>query len=397
MALLEIEDVHKSYASGFTMSRKKVLNGLSLKIAQGDIYGFLGSNAAGKTTTIKILLGLVKPDSGTFRLFDMEGWDPRARARVGYLPENPYFYHHLTGEEFIRFCGGLYSLKGAELTRRTNEVLDTVGLDDARRQKLKGYSKGMLQKIGLAQALINDPEFLVLDEPFTGLDPLGRKRFRDIIFELKRRGRTIFFSSHILADTELVSDRVGILMDGKLATDLALPELLDLDKVTYEIRATRILKEDIEKLKVSIRGYERREDEVLVVLGSEKDAKLVIETVYASGGRLLSATPQRPTLEEFFLNKISPETDAVETGVGERSDSISHMPVSRSGAEDRAKTNRVVREPILSPQIRNPGGLGGPVPGEAHDGKPKKPVVPSSPSVEHPMSAERSQSEEVER
>lgn len=201
------------------------LDSLSLSLERGEIFGFLGTNGAGKTTTIKLLLGLIRPTSGTLSVMGGDPADSAIRARIGYMPEIAYYYPYLTATELLEFYGGICAMDGELVKRRTRELLAVVGLEDAAKRPLKTYSKGMLQRAGIAQALLNDPEFLVLDEPFTGLDPLARIRFRELMKSLKSRGKTIFFSSHELGETELLCDRVAIMKRGQLVYAGSVQEL----------------------------------------------------------------------------------------------------------------------------------------------------------------------------
>ena len=205
---VDIDSVSRSFGS------VKAVDGLSLVLAPGEIVGFLGTNGAGKTTTIKMITGLLRPDAGKVSVFGGDPSDPTVRARIGYMPEVATYYPYLNARELLSFYGGICGLDAKTVRRRTDELLDAVGLADAAKRPLKTYSKGMLQRAGIAQALLNDPDLLVLDEPFTGLDPLARIHFRELLLDLKRRGKTVFFSSHELGETELLCDRVAIMKKG---------------------------------------------------------------------------------------------------------------------------------------------------------------------------------------
>ena len=205
---VDIDSVSRSFGS------VKAVDGLSLVLAPGEIVGFLGTNGAGKTTTIKMTLGLLAPTSGTVKVLGGDPSDPRVRSHIGYMPEVATYYPYLDARELLSFYGGICGLDAKTVRKRTDELLDAVGLADAAKRPLKTYSKGMLQRAGIAQALLNDPDLLVLDEPFTGLDPLARIHFRELLLDLKRRGKTVFFSSHELGETELLCDRVAIMKKG---------------------------------------------------------------------------------------------------------------------------------------------------------------------------------------
>lgn len=223
--VVDIQNLGKTYSPQIGQPAKVALDGATLQVMQGETFGLLGPNGAGKTTLQKILLGLIRPTSGAAMVLGASPEDTHARARVGYLPENPYFYTYLTGREFVEFCGGLFGLSGKALRNRATELLDRVGMAHAENTQLRKYSKGMLQRVGVAQALVNDPEIVFLDEPMSGLDPVGRRELRDIILDLKREGKTIFFNSHILSDVEALCDRVGILNAGKLVVTGSVREL----------------------------------------------------------------------------------------------------------------------------------------------------------------------------
>lgn len=223
--VVDIENLGKVYPLQIGQPAKTALEGVNLQVSQGETFGLLGPNGAGKTSLQKILLGLIRPTSGKASVLGAPPEDTRSRARIGYLPENPYFYTYLTGREFVEFCGGLFGLSGKALRNRATELLDRVGMAHAENTQLRKYSKGMLQRVGVAQALVNDPEIVFLDEPMSGLDPVGRRELRDIILDLKREGKTIFFNSHILSDVEALCDRVGILHAGKLVAYGSVREL----------------------------------------------------------------------------------------------------------------------------------------------------------------------------
>jgi len=226
--IIEIENLSKDYEVGFFKKRKvRALDDLSLTVNRGQIFGFLGGNGAGKTTTIKILMGLLYPTSGTARILDKDISDVSMHQRIGYCPENPYFYDYLTASELMKYFGELFGLGGAERNRRSSELLSKVGLEEKDWNKqLRKFSKGMLQRVGLAQALINEPEIVFFDEPMSGLDPIGRREIRELIVELREKGTTVFMSTHILSDVEALCDEVAILRRGRLTAMGKLDELL---------------------------------------------------------------------------------------------------------------------------------------------------------------------------
>ena len=206
--VFELSNVSRSFAAA------KAVEDLTLSLGKGEVMGFLGTNGAGKTTTIKMLIGLIRPTSGEVRIFGGDPFDPRMRSRIGYMPEIAYYYPYLNVRELLSFYGGVCGMDRKTIRSRTEELLEAVELSDAAKRPLKTYSKGMLQRAGIAQALLNDPDFLVLDEPFTGLDPLARIHFRELLLGLKKRGKTVFFSSHELGETELICDHVAIMKKG---------------------------------------------------------------------------------------------------------------------------------------------------------------------------------------
>ena len=227
-----VHNLTKVFPIPFRRKRLVAVRGLSLEVAPGQVYGLLGPNGSGKSTTLKIILGLVSPTAGRTEIFGRDSREVRSREAVGFLPENPYFYKYLTGEETLRFYGKLCGLRRRELTARTEEMLELVGLQDARDRRLGGYSKGMLQRIGLAQALIQEPKLVVLDEPTAGVDPAGSREIRDLILDLKRRGITFLLSSHLLAQVQEICDRVGILANGVLVREGRVEDLLAIENQT---------------------------------------------------------------------------------------------------------------------------------------------------------------------
>jgi len=230
---IKISNISRSFKNHFWETKKLVLKNISLEVLQGEVFGFLGPNGAGKTTTIKIITGLIRPDTGTVQVFGERAESLQAKKRIGFLPESPYFYEHLTGYEFLK----IHALLGnvTDYRTRVHTMLEKVGLKDAANRPLHKYSRGMLQRIGIAQALISDPELFILDEPLTGLDPVGRKQIKDLILEQKKKGKTIFFSSHILPDAEAVCDRIGIIINGEIVQVDELKKLLKKDIKTDEI------------------------------------------------------------------------------------------------------------------------------------------------------------------
>src|ERR671913_498467 len=249
MHAIRTDSLTKHYSVGFWRSRPYVaLDNLTLEVAAGEVFGFLGPNGAGKTTTLKLLMQLIFPTSGHAWILDRPAGDVLMRRRIGYLPENPTFYDNVSAEELLGYFASLFGYRGAERTRRVASLLDDVGLGAERRMQLRKYSKGMIQRVGLAQALINDPEVIFLDEPMSGLDPIGRRHVRDIILRLRDRGTTVFFSSHILADAEAICSRVGIVAGGKLIAAGTLAEMVPFKIKGWDVVMTGLTAESLQSL-----------------------------------------------------------------------------------------------------------------------------------------------------
>ena len=299
--VLAIDNLHKSFKVGFIPQRREILRGISLAVAGGDIFGYLGPNGAGKTTTLKCVLGLIFPDHGRIELFGHPHLSPTAKERVGYLPENPYFYDYLTASEFLDFYGQLFALKGRAKEDKIDYLLHLVGLERARNLQLRKFSRGMLQRIGLAQALINDPDLLFLDEPLGGLDPLGRKEIRDIIVRLKQEGKTVFLCSHILQDIEMICDRVAIIVGGRVISQGALPELISEKILFAEVTLSGLAPGDVEGLGevVSTRG-----DKILLKIFQEENIDGLVACVQEKKGRIHSLVPRTETLEDIFVETV---------------------------------------------------------------------------------------------
>lgn len=314
---IAIEKLTKTYSSS-RLGRPPfvALSGLSLTVERGEIFGFLGPNGAGKTTTLKILLGLVRATSGTAMLLGKPAGDVETRRRVGFLPESPYFYDYLTAEEFLAFYGQLAGLDRAGIAPRISTLLELVGLVDARTRQLRKFSKGMLQRIGLAQALIHDPELVILDEPMTGLDPIGRKQVRDLILSLRDRGKTVFFSTHILPDVEMICDRVGVVMKGRLLASGRVEDLLRQGHTqSVEIVCQDFNAEDSTTVQSYATRILQRERQCLVVLPNADLVDSMVTEIRKQGGRLLSVTPHKASLEDLFFQSPTHTTSEVPTEV----------------------------------------------------------------------------------
>lgn len=299
--VIETADLCKVYRTGFWLNQRvESLKNCTLQVFQGETFGLLGPNGAGKTTLFKILLGIIRPTRGRGKLLGMPLGDRSVKQRIGYLPENPYFYDYLTGWEILRLTANLFQIPASVQQERVPELLDLVGLaqSTARKKQLRQYSKGMLQRIGLAQALINDPELVFLDEPMSGLDPLGRYQIREMIVALKNRGKTVFFNSHILSDVELICDRIALLAGGELICKGSLQDLLkptDAYQVKVKGGTPEILKRRITNLTFQDGCWEGQ------LLGDPQD---FLNSLNFMGAKLISLEIARPSLEEFFVRQL---------------------------------------------------------------------------------------------
>jgi ABC-2 type transport system ATP-binding protein len=303
--IVQVENLQKIFRVGFWGKRVTAVDDLSLDVRRGEVFGFLGPNGAGKTTTLKILMGLIYPSSGQARLFGRPVADPVAKAKLGFLPESPYFYEYLTSREFLRFYGRLFGLRGGVLEKRADELLDMVGMTHARDLQLRKFSKGMLQRVGIAQALINEPELIVLDEPMSGLDPIGRKEVRDLILRLKECGKTVLFSSHILHDAELLCDRVAMILKGRLVASGRVSDLIGQGTThSVELVIDHLSPEGLEHLRPLTEKVVAQGDRLLAVLKHPRDVEPALNIVRAAKATLFSLTPQKSSLEDLFIGMV---------------------------------------------------------------------------------------------
>jgi len=312
MAAIEILGLEKTYSIGFWRKRPKhALRPLDLKVDEGEIFGFLGPNGAGKTTTLKLLMGLIFPTAGSARILGMELDDPRMKAQIGFLPEQPYFYDYLTARELLEYYGQLSGVEAKQRSLRVSEVLQRVGLPDVGGVQLRKFSKGMLQRVGIAQAILHDPKVVFFDEPMSGLDPMGRREVRDLMAHLKEEGKTVFFSTHILSDAEALCDRVAIIHQGELRGVGAVADLTSSvhGKVEVVWQGTAV--------PASLRALGAEchvtRDTVRAML-SEANQDAAIEALRRERLRLVSVTPVRTSLEDYYLQKLQPANPTV--GVG---------------------------------------------------------------------------------
>jgi ABC-2 type transport system ATP-binding protein len=299
---IEIENLTKDYPAGFLdLKTKRSLDALTMQVETGEVFGFLGPNGAGKSTTIKLLMSLIFPTAGTARILGKPISDIAMHQDIGYLPEQPYFYDYLTATELLDYFARIHGLKEADRRERIDKMLKKVGLETAGKIQLRKYSKGMLQRVGLAQAILHDPQVVILDEPMSGLDPVGRREVRDIILELKREGKTVLFSTHILSDAEMLCDRVGVIVGGKLRGTGAPDELVGIKSQGMEILfemasnapgAAGILSK---AMRTGTRYRLQAEDAELYP---------AIEELRKAGAKIISVSQVKATLEEYFMHLV---------------------------------------------------------------------------------------------
>jgi ABC-2 type transport system ATP-binding protein len=302
---IDVHDLTKTYRTPFTRKRVEALRGVTFHVERGHIFGFVGPNGAGKTTTIRILMGLIHASGGTAAILGQQLPSREARRRVGFLPESPYFYDYLDVGELCDLAGRLFGMPAAARKRRADELIEKVGLGRARNQSLKKFSKGMLQRAGLAQALMNDPELVVLDEPMSGLDPIGRKEVRDLILELRDQGKTVFFSTHILSDVEAITDRVAIIARGQLQAHGTPSELVSRTLQGVDV-LVRISAGDAEsELARGAVRVRRVGDELSLTLTADTDVDAWIARAHAAGAKVLQIAPRHETLEDLFVRQVA--------------------------------------------------------------------------------------------
>jgi len=302
--VIDVQRVVKDFRPGFGLRRKRVLHGVTFQVYQGEIFGFVGPNGAGKTTTLKILMGLIRSTEGSASILGCDVAESEFRDRIGFLPENPYFYPFLTAREILDFYARLCGVDSRQRAARISELLEVVNLSYAADARLRTYSKGMLQRVGVAQALINEPEVVFLDEPMSGLDPIGRKEIRDVILSLRAAGKTVFMTTHILHDVEMICDRVAIIVKGTIRHQGRIEDFLPDATVSTDVVLSRLPAETAaeleEKFSVEMRGLGERVELTL----PEKRVRDVLELALASGADVISVTPHRSSLEEVFLNAV---------------------------------------------------------------------------------------------
>ncbi|OGF59956.1 MAG: hypothetical protein A2Y62_07675 [Candidatus Fischerbacteria bacterium RBG_13_37_8] len=302
MTVLEVGNVSKTFRLGILRKKIEAVKDVSLKVLQNEIYGFIGPNGAGKTTTIKLIIGLIWQDSGDIKLFDMKNTDLEAKKRIGFLPENPYFYDYLSLYEFLDLAAQLYDIPAHERKERIAYLLDKLHISHWEHYSLRKLSRGTLQRTGLAQALINKPDLLILDEPMANLDPMGRRDVRDLMIELKEQGTSIFFSSHILSDAEMLCDRVGIIFEGKMISEGKLSDLLKETIERFEVIVKGISGSNISNSLASV--VTEQEDSLLLYVNNEDALDKLQQFVAQQKGRVMSIVPTKSTLEDYFIGKV---------------------------------------------------------------------------------------------
>jgi ABC-2 type transport system ATP-binding protein len=345
MSVLAFRAVTKVFKSSLRGKYRYTLGPISFEVEPGEIFGYLGPNGAGKTTTIKLAMGILRPSAGEIMCFGLPCESTAAKKRVGFLPEQPYFYQHLTARELLEFYGNLFGLSRHDTRRKAEDLLARVGLGDHVNTPVSKFSKGMLQRIGLAQALVNDPDLVVLDEPLSGLDPVGRRDIRDLILDLKSRGKTVFFSSHILQDVEMICDRVAILAGGRITRIACVAEVLE-----RSVRWTEVQVDGLGVAAARAMGFSdvlALGDRTVINVTREEELTETLGKLIAAGARISSVVPMRFTLEDYFMRHVGGSA-----GTGNHS--------GPPAAGPRNSTGRVAADNDLSQSNRRPHDADGP-------------------------------------
>ena len=317
VAAVQVEELSKDYFVGFWRPKPyRALDRLTFTVDQGEVFGFLGPNGAGKSTTLKLLMGLIFPTSGTARILGKPIGDLAMRRRIGFLPENPYFYDYLTAEELLSYYAGLSSIEEPVRQKRVSQVLDDVGIGAERRMRLRSYSKGMIQRVGVAQALVAEPDIVFFDEPMSGLDPLGRRDLRQLMLRLRDQGCTVFFSSHILADAEALCSRVAILAQGRLVGEGRLNELVAFERRGWELVVSNVphaLRERLQSRAVTLTALS--DSRYTIELPADAAPEALVSELAEHGVQIVSLNPIRATLEDYFVTAVRSAAPRDTTGI----------------------------------------------------------------------------------
>jgi len=326
--VVEVLDIVKDFRPGFGVRRKRVLHGLSFSVRRGEIFGFIGPNGAGKTTTLKLLMGLIRATSGEARVLGCDVSESAFREHIGFLPENPWFYTYLTGREILDFYARLSGLESSRRARRVDELLEWVGLEDAADARLRTYSMGMVQRVVIAQALVHDPEVVFLDEPMSGLDPIGRKEIRDIILRLRSEGKTVFMNTHILTDVEMICDRVAIIVKGRIRYEGRIEDFLHSDDLHSDVVLSNLPPELGERFEDEFAGRMQGVGDHIELHVREKQVSELLHVALAAGAEVVSVTPSRVSLERIFLQAV--EQSELETEQSELETEQSELETEQS-------------------------------------------------------------------
>ena len=303
--VVSVKDVVKDFRPGFGLRAKRVLHGVSFDVQEGEIFGFVGPNGAGKTTTLKVLMGLIRATSGSASILGHDVSESQYRNHIGFLPENPYFYDFLTGTEFLNFYAKVSGVPAQKRPGRVAELLEQVGLAYAGQSRLRTYSKGMLQRIGIAQAIVHDPDIVFLDEPMSGLDPIGRKEIRDLILRLNGEGKTIFMNTHILSDVEMLCHRVAILVNGKIRYSGSSEQFLASEERSADVVLARLPADAVQIIEERFGVPMRGQGDHVEMRIPEKEVKDLLRLALDTGSEVVSVTPHRVSLEAIFLSAVS--------------------------------------------------------------------------------------------
>ncbi len=302
--VIRVEGLAKDFRPGFGLVRKRVLHGITFSVRRGEVFGFVGPNGAGKTTTLKVLMGLIHPQEGRATILGHDIRESAFRRHIGFLPENPYFYDYLTGREFLDFYARVSGVTKADRPARIERLLDDVGLTHAGSERLRGYSKGMLQRIGIAQAIVHDPEIVFLDEPMSGLDPIGRKEIRDLILRLNAEGKTIFMNTHILSDVEMVCHRVAILVKGRIRWVGGAADFREADGGGADVVLSRVPPDIVAAMEDAFGTGFRGQGDRIEVRVPEKRLPDLLRLSLDGGAEVVSVTPHRQSLESLFVDTV---------------------------------------------------------------------------------------------